>query len=194
MAARDDARPGAARLQLLARHMQPAEPQLGAPGAAAVTAAAAAAVSGAEATGPDAGHAALERLFVEFRREMFGPKIPEKDLGRAHPTGGEVVAAPDFSERAMAAEFAQLKAFQTRLLAVGVALAGWAVEELVDYHLVRAEMNGLEFRHRVLRPWAKDPGHYNELVVRKNDEFCIKNEKLCIKNEDFCIKNEELCI
>ena len=43
---------------------------------------------------------------------------------------------------------------------------GWAVPQQVDYQLVRAEMNGVEFRHRVLRPWAIDPGFYNDVINR----------------------------
>ena len=37
--------------------------------------------------------------------------------------------------------------------------------EQVDYHLVRAEMNGLDFRHRVTRPWFRDPGTYSDVVL-----------------------------
>ena len=29
----------------------------------------------------------------------------------------------------------------------------WPVAQQIDWHLVRAEMNGLEFDHRVRRPW-----------------------------------------
>lgn len=94
-------------------------------------------------------YAALERLFVEFRREMFGSP---KEKGY------------DFSAAAMEGEFDQLRQFQSRLLEFHP--EGWPVEQQVDYHLVRAEMNGLEFQHRVLKPWAKDPGHYSELVER----------------------------
>jgi hypothetical protein len=32
--------------------------------------------------------------------------------------------------------------------------------QLVDLHIVRAEMNGLDFFHRVTRPWARDPVFY----------------------------------
>ena len=30
-----------------------------------------------------------------------------------------------------------------------------------------------------------------DVVVSKNEEFCVKSEKLCIKNEELCIKNED---
>jgi hypothetical protein len=44
--------------------------------------------------------------------------------------------------------------------------SGWPVPEQVDYLLVRAELNRLDFDHRVLRPWARDPGVYVGAVQR----------------------------
>ena len=37
---------------------------------------------------------------------------------------------------------------------------GWTISDRVEYHLVKAEMHGLEFYHRVLKPWSRDPGFY----------------------------------
>ncbi len=51
-----------------------------------------------------------------------------------------------------------LKQLQGRLAAMDI--SAWPVSQQVDYHLVRAEMNGLEFYHRVLRPWSRDPCFY----------------------------------
>ncbi len=79
-------------------------------------------------------------------------------FGSPKDKGGGLSAA------AVESEFDLLRQFQSRLREFQP--EGWPVEQQVDYHLVRAEMNGLEFRHRVLKPWAKDPGHYNELVER----------------------------
>jgi len=39
--------------------------------------------------------------------------------------------------------------------------SSWPIPQRVDYLLVRAEMNGLDFEHRVIRPWSRDPGFYN---------------------------------
>jgi hypothetical protein len=38
------------------------------------------------------------------------------------------------------------------------------VSNQVDFHLVRAETNALEFRHRIMRPWSKDPGCYVDII------------------------------
>lgn len=65
---------------------------------------------------------------------------------------------PDYSPGAMSEQYALLRKFQQRLAAIDT--TGWPISQQVDYQLVRAEMNGLEFYHRVLRPWARDPGFY----------------------------------
>ena len=69
---------------------------------------------------------------------------------------------PDYGPEAMAAQARDLANFQSRLAALDV--SSWPISEQVDYHLVRAEMNGLEFRHRVLKPWSLDPGFYNDVI------------------------------
>jgi hypothetical protein len=37
---------------------------------------------------------------------------------------------------------------------------GWSIAERVDYMVVFAEMNAMDFDHRVLRPWSSDPAFY----------------------------------
>ena len=71
---------------------------------------------------------------------------------------------PDYSAEAMKAQYAELKNFQERLRAIDP--EGWTVSEQIDYHLVRAEMNGLEFHHRVMKPWVKDPCFYLDQMPR----------------------------
>ncbi len=85
----------------------------------------------------------LVALFKEFR-EFQKPKV----------TNG----VPDYTTAAMEEQRRGLKKFQSRLAAMDI--HGWPVSQQVDYHLVRAEMNGLEFYHRVLRPWSRDPVFY----------------------------------
>ena len=41
--------------------------------------------------------------------------------------------------------------------------------QLNDYKLVRAEMNGLDFNLRVLRPWARDPAFYVSVWSARTD-------------------------
>jgi hypothetical protein len=65
---------------------------------------------------------------------------------------------PDYSTAAMEEQRRGLNRFQDRINAMDI--SAWPVSQQVDYHLVRAEMNGLEFTHRVLRPWSRDPCFY----------------------------------
>src|SRR5262249_25608276 len=48
--------------------------------------------------------------------------------------------------------------------------ARWPVPQRVDHHIVRAEMNGLDFDHRVLRPWANDPAFYVTVFASESDQ------------------------
>ncbi len=42
----------------------------------------------------------------------------------------------------------------------------WSRAQKVDYLLVRAKLDDLEFRHRVSRPWARDPGFHLDRIER----------------------------
>ena len=53
---------------------------------------------------------------------------------------------------------------QTRL--PGIDASDWSVAGKVDYLLVWAKANGMEFEHRVTRPWQKDPILYLDQIRR----------------------------
>ena len=65
---------------------------------------------------------------------------------------------PDYSAEAMDRQYRELGNYQRRLAAFDI--SDWPVSEQIDYHLVRAEMNGLEFYHRVMKPWSTSPDFY----------------------------------
>ena len=69
-----------------------------------------------------------------------------------------VDGVPDYSADAMKLQAQGLKDFQKRLAAMDYRT--WPVPRQIDHHLLRAEMNGLDFDLRVLRPWARDPCFY----------------------------------
>ena len=48
-------------------------------------------------------------------------------------------------------------------------VSGWPVEQQVDWHLVRAEMNGMDFNIRVLKSWARDPAFYQSVWTYQSD-------------------------
>lgn len=79
-----------------------------------------------------------------------------------------VNGVPDYSAAAMSAQHAALASYKARLAAIDP--AGWSVEQQVDYHIVRAEMNGLDFDHRVLKPWANNPAFYVTVFTGESDQ------------------------
>ena len=99
--------------------------------------------SSARSATVSASHEDLLSLFGEFR----GIETPTTAAG-----------LPDYTVAAMSQQREQLDAMRARLVAMDI--SDWPVDQQVDYHLVRAEMNGLDFHHRVLRPWSRDPGFY----------------------------------
>ena len=99
-----------------------------------------------------AGYADLLALYANWQR--FAP--PPRALG-----------LPDYSAAAMQRKAAALKRLQARLHAIRT--TGWPVEQQVDYELLRAELNGLDFNLRVLMPWARDPAFYATLETEESD-------------------------
>ena len=74
---------------------------------------------------------------------------------------------PDYGTAAMQAKAAGLPAWRARL--AGIDTQGWPVNQIVDYKLIEAEMNGLDFDLRVRRPWARDPSFYETLIGERSD-------------------------
>jgi len=104
------------------------------------------------ATVSSSGHAALVALFDEWR--AFERPAIQNGL-------------PDYSAAAMARKAALLPAFQARLKAIDT--TGWSPADSNDHKLIEAEMNGLDFNLRVLRPWARDPGYYQTIFGEESD-------------------------
>jgi hypothetical protein len=98
-------------------------------------------------------YAQLLALFTEWRAFEEPPRLD----------GG----APDYRPATNARRLAALAALQERLRSLDT--RGWSIAEQVDRHLVRAEMNGMEFHLRVLRPFARDPAYYASIVTEESD-------------------------
>ena len=98
------------------------------------------------------GHIALVRLFADWRAFNH----PAITAGR-----------PDYSATAMAAKARRLADFRRRLGTID--RRGFNAAQTGDWRLVEAEMNGLDFFHRVLRPWARDPGFYQTIFAEMSD-------------------------
>ena len=106
---------------------------------------------GAAAPG-DGSHAALVDFFGEWRsfeRPAFDGEVPD------YTTPSMERRASDLPEW-----MAQLGAFD---------IDDWSTAEQVDWHILRAEMNGLSFDHAVRRPWARDPAYYVPIYTPPTD-------------------------
>ena len=68
----------------------------------------------------------------------------------------------------MAAKAARLPAIPARASRPSTPPDGVASQR-GDYRLVEAEMNGLDFFLRVLKPWARDPGFYQTVFAEMSD-------------------------
>jgi len=95
----------------------------------------------------------LTKLFGEWRA-FQQPKL--------------IDGVPDYSAAAMTAQHRELAAYQRRLAAIDT--SGWPINQQVDSHIVRAEMKGLDFDHRVLRPWANNPAFYVTVFLDRSDQ------------------------
>ena len=97
-------------------------------------------------------HEELVQLFGEWREFETPPFVD---------------GVPDYTARSMTAQHGELAAWQERLRMLSP--DRWPVAEQIDWHLVRAEMNGLDFDHRVRRPWARDPAFYVTIYADESD-------------------------
>ncbi|HSS44876.1 MAG TPA: DUF885 family protein [Thermoanaerobaculia bacterium] len=120
-----------------------------------LTAAALVGGAGPASPGPP-GSTRYEDLLSFFRdwRSFQKPKV--------------VAGVPDYTAGAMAAQQRQLDAFRQRLSSIEP--SGWPVAQQADYHVVRAELNGLDFDHRVLKPWANNPAFYVTVFTEESDQ------------------------
>jgi hypothetical protein len=71
---------------------------------------------------------------------------------------------PQFGPEAMQNRASAIETLQGRLAQIDP--SAWSVAGKVDYLLVWARANGMEFEHRVTRPWQRDPIFYLNLVRR----------------------------
>jgi hypothetical protein len=115
--------------------------------AMAVTAHAAPAAAGKE------GYGNLVAFFRDFR-SFQKPQI--------------VDGVPDYTAAAMAAQRREIESYRKRLAAIDP--SGWPVPQQVDYFIVRAELAGLDFDHRVLKPWANNPAFYVTVFWEESDQ------------------------
>lgn len=74
---------------------------------------------------------------------------------------------PDYTAATTATRHAELAAFRARLQAIEP--RSLTVAQQVDWHIVRAELNGFDFMVRVLKPWQRDPAWYLSIWTAQSD-------------------------
>ena len=94
----------------------------------------------------------LEKLFKDWRA-FVKPDV--------------TACIPDYSAGAMAAKAKGLEDFKARLAAIDT--KGWPQKDLGDARLLKAEMNGMDYDLRVLKPFARDPGFYASVFGEESD-------------------------
>ena len=75
---------------------------------------------------------------------------------------------PDYSPKAMTAQARALPSWLARVNALDVSGAPLPLQN--DVRLIRAEMKGLDFNHRVLKPWTRDPAFYLTVFDEQSDQ------------------------
>ncbi|MFN2327801.1 MAG: DUF885 family protein [Chromatocurvus sp.] len=93
---------------------------------------------------PPPGYDRLLTLYRDFR-ELAVPVVRD--------------GVPDYSPAAVQAQAASLENLRARLDDIDD--SAWPIPRRVDYMLLLAEMRGLDFMHRVMRPWERDPAFYS---------------------------------
>ncbi|WP_420583338.1 hypothetical protein [Reichenbachiella sp.] len=75
--------------------------------------------------------------------------------------------APDYTAATFEKRWPEFKKLQNQLQAMDT--SGWDTNEKVDWMIVWAEMNGYDFNHRILKPWARDPAFYYSVWEARSD-------------------------
>ncbi len=74
---------------------------------------------------------------------------------------------PDYRKATIIKTQQTLLQYKTRLQKIDT--AGWVLEQKVDYVLLHAEMNALDFNCRILQPWVRDPAFYAIVFNEQSD-------------------------
>jgi len=75
--------------------------------------------------------------------------------------------APDYTADRFEKAHQNFKTLEERLNQIKI--DDWAVPYQVDWHIVRAEMNGYDFNYRILKPWIRDPAYYQTVWMYQSD-------------------------
>ncbi len=106
----------------------------------------------AQSVTPSATYVQLTTLFRDWRAFEEPPRVN---------------GIPDYTPAENTRRLGALTRMQNRLRAIDT--TGWRIPEQVDLHLVRAEMNGMQYHLTVLQPFARDPAYYASVRTAESD-------------------------
>ena len=109
-------------------------------------------ILGPVAHGQSSSYQDLQELFAEWRDFERPPSLE---------------GAPDYTAATFARRYESYLGLRQRLDDFDI--QAWPTPEQVDWHLVRAEMNGFDFNYRILKPWARDPAFYDTVWMARSD-------------------------
>jgi hypothetical protein len=89
------------------------------------------------------------------------------DGWRSFEEAPRVNGMPDYTPATNARRLVELRTMQQRLASIDT--TGWTVPQQVDWHIVRAEMNGMLYHLTVLQPFARDPAYYASVRTDESD-------------------------
>ena len=75
--------------------------------------------------------------------------------------------APDYTKERFEKDQSEFLKLRERLNSFDI--DNWTIKEQIDWHVLRAEMNGYDFNYRVLKPWERDPAFYQTIWMYQSD-------------------------
>lgn len=75
--------------------------------------------------------------------------------------------APDYTSETFEKRWPKFEELRSALHSIDT--TNWPVENQVDWMIVWAEMNGYDFNHHILKPWARDPAFYKSVWTYRSD-------------------------
>lgn len=120
-------------------------------------------ISVAFAAGPPSGKGTYEDLVALFA-EFDAARLPEPWNANFLEHDAPRQAMEVYQPASVKARLKALKSVNARL--DGMNVAAWPIGQQSEYLAVRAEVDGEEFRLKALRPWARDPGFYADMLQR----------------------------
>ena len=86
---------------------------------------------------------------------------------REFETPPTVDGVPDYTAERFDNAQDAFKKLQQRLHSISI--EDWPLSDQIDWHVVRAEMNGYDFNYKILKPWARDPAFYQTVHMEQSD-------------------------